>query len=177
MSNTLQPHELQHARPPHPSGSWWWTGRPGVLRFMGSQRVGYYWLTELNWTCPLSRWRHPTIRYSVILFSSRLQSFLGSGSFPMSQFFVSGGQNIGVSISPSNEYSGLISFRMDWLGLLAVQATLKSLQHHSSRASILWRSAFFIAQLSHPYMTSGKKTIALASLAGDKSLFCIINQY
>ena len=65
------------------------------------------------------------------------------------------------SISPSNEYSGLISFRMDWLVLLAVQGTLKSLlQHHSSKASILWRSAFFIVQLSHPYMTTGK-TIAL----------------
>ena len=61
------------------------------------------------------------------------------------------------SISPSNEYSGLISFRMDWLDLLAVQRTLKSLlQHHSSKASILWRSAFFIVQLSHPYMTTGK---------------------
>ena len=65
------------------------------------------------------------------------------------------------SISPSNEYSGLISFRMDWLDLLAVQGTLKSLlQHHSSNASILWHSAFFIVQLSHPYMTTGK-TIAL----------------
>ena len=65
------------------------------------------------------------------------------------------------SISSSNEYSGLISFRMDWLDLLAVQGTLKSLlQHHSSKASILWRSAFFIVQLSHPYMTTGK-TIAL----------------
>ena len=64
------------------------------------------------------------------------------------------------SISPSNEYSGLISFRMDWLDLLAVQGTLKSLlQHHSSKASILWCSAFFIVQLSHPYMTTGK-TIA-----------------
>ena len=62
------------------------------------------------------------------------------------------------SISPSNEYSGLISFRMDWLGLLAVQGTLKSLlQHHSSKASILWCSAFFIVQLSHPYMTTEKK--------------------
>ena len=61
------------------------------------------------------------------------------------------------SISPSNEYSGLISFRMDWLDLLAVQGTLKSLlQHHSSKASILWWSAFFIVQLSHPYMTTGK---------------------
>ena len=65
------------------------------------------------------------------------------------------------SISPSNEYSGLISFRMDWLDLLAVQGTLKSLlQHHSSKASVLWCSAFFIVQLSHPYMTTGK-TIAL----------------
>ena len=65
------------------------------------------------------------------------------------------------SISPSNEYSGQISFRMDWLDLLAVQGTLKSLlQHHSSKASILWGSAFFIVQLSHPYMTTGK-TIAL----------------
>ena len=65
------------------------------------------------------------------------------------------------SISPSNEYSELISFRMDWLDLLAVQGTLKSLlQHHSSKASLLWCSAFFIVQLSHPYMTTGK-TIAL----------------
>ena len=67
------------------------------------------------------------------------------------------------SISPSNDYSGLISFRMDWLDLLAVQVTLKSLlQHHSSKASILWCSAFFIVQLSHPYMTTGK-TIVLTS--------------
>ena len=65
------------------------------------------------------------------------------------------------SISPSNEYSGLISFRMDWLDLLAVQGTLKNLlQHHSSKASLLWHSAFFIVQLSHPYTTTGK-TIAL----------------
>ena len=65
------------------------------------------------------------------------------------------------NISPSNEYSGLISFRMDWLDLLAVQGTLESLlQHHSSKASILWHSAFFVVQLSHPYMTNGK-TIAL----------------
>ena len=61
------------------------------------------------------------------------------------------------SISPSNEYSGMISFRMDWLDLLAIQGTLKSLlQHHSSKASILWHSAFFIVQLSHPYMTTGE---------------------
>ena len=82
----------------------------------------------------------------------------------MSQLFASGGQSIGVSISTSvysNEYSGVISFRMDWLGLLSVQGTLKSLlQHHSSKASILQRSAFFTVQLSHSYMTTGK-TIAL----------------
>jgi len=67
------------------------------------------------------------------------------------------------NISPSNEYSGLISYRMDWLDLVTVQGTLKSLfQHHSSKASILWRSAFFIVQLSHPYITTGK-TIALTS--------------
>ena len=82
----------------------------------------------------------------------------------MSQLFKSGGQSIGVfsfSISPSNEYSGLISLRMDWLDLLVVQGTPKSLlQHHSSKASVLQGSAFFIVQLSHPYMTTGK-TIAL----------------
>ena len=69
--------------------------------------------------------------------------------------------SLSFSLSPSNEYSGLISFRMDWLDLLAVQVTLKSLlQHHNSKASILWCSAFFRVQLSHPYMTTGK-TIAL----------------
>ena len=81
----------------------------------------------------------------------------------MSQFFTSGGQSFefSFSISPSNEYSGWISFRMDWFNLLAVQETLKSLlQHHSAKASILQCSAFFIVQLSHPYMTTGK-TIAL----------------
>ena len=81
----------------------------------------------------------------------------------MSKLFTSGGQSIGVSASATvlpNEYLGLISFRVDWLDLLAVQETLKSLQHHSSKASILQCSAFFIVQLSHPYMTTGK-TIAL----------------
>ena len=80
----------------------------------------------------------------------------------MSQLFISGGQNIGFSfhISPSNENPGLVSFRMDWLDLLAVQGTLKNLlQHHSSKASTLLCSAFFRVQLSHPYMTTGK-TIA-----------------
>ena len=79
----------------------------------------------------------------------------------MSWFFKPGGQSISFSISPSNKYSGLISFRIDWFNLLAVQGNLKSLlQHHSSKTSILQCSAFFIVQLSHPYLTTGK-TIAL----------------
>ena len=85
----------------------------------------------------------------------------------MNQFFTSGGQSTGsysFNISPSNEYSGLISFRMEWLDLVAVEGTLKNLlQHHSSKSSILSHSAFFIVQLSHPYMTTGK-TIALTRL-------------
>ena len=115
-------------------------------------------------SCLLSQWCHPTILSSVIPFSSHFQSFPSSGSFQMSQFFASGGQkywSFNFSISPSNEYSGLISFRMDWWVLLVVQGILKSfLQHHSSKASILWCSAFCIVQLSHPYMTTGT-TIAL----------------
>ena len=92
----------------------------------------------------------------------------------MSQFFASGGQSIGVSASASIlpiEYSGLISFRMDWLDLLAVQGTLKSLlQHHSSKASILHHLVFFIVQLSHPFMTTGK-TIALTRQTSVGNVF------
>ena len=139
--DSLQHHGLQHARLPHPSPT------PRVY----------------SNSCPLSRWCHPTISSSVVPFSSCLQSFPASGSFPMSRLFASSAQGIGVSasnISPSNEYSGLTSFRMDWLDHLAVQETLKSLLQHSSKASILQHSAFFIVQLSHPYTTTGK-TIAL----------------
>ena len=109
-------------------------------------------------SCPSSQWCHSTISSSVIPFSSWLQSFPASGSFPMSQFFRwPKSWSFSFSISSSKEYSGLISFRMDWLDLLAVQGTLKSLlQHHSSKTSILRRSAFFIVQLSHPYITPGK---------------------
>ena len=137
VSNSLWPHGLQHIRPPCPS--------PTPRAYSNS--------------CPLSRWCHPTISSSVVPFSSHLQSFPASGSFPMNQLFTSGGQSISVSfnISPSNEYSGLISFRMDWLDFLAVQGTLKSLlQHHSWKALIFQCSAFFRVQLSHPYMTTGK---------------------
>ena len=109
-------------------------------------------------------WCHPTILSSVVRFSSRLQSFPASGPFPVSQFFTSGGSkywSFSFSIIPLNEHSGLISFTIDWFDLPAVQGTLKSLlQHHSSKASVLQHSAFFVVQLSHLYVTAGK-TIAL----------------
>ena len=97
----------------------------------------------------------------------------------MSQFFASGGQSIGVSalaISPSNEYSGLISFRIDWFDLLEVQGTLKSLlQHGSSKASILWHSAFFMFQLSHPYMPNGKTKALTGWTFVGKVMFLVFN--
>ena len=113
-------------------------------------------------SCSLSQWGHPTISSSVVPFSSCPQSFQIPGSFPMSWVFASGGQSIRASaLIPPHEYSGLISFRIIWFDLLAVQGTLKSLiQHHSLKASVLWCSAFFMVQLSHLYVATGK-TIAL----------------
>ena len=154
MSDSLRPQESQHARPPCPSPT------PGAC----------------SNSCPFSHWCHLTLSSSVVPFSSRLQSCPASGSFPRSQFFASDNQSIGnfsFSISPSNEHPGLISFRIDWLDLLAVQRTLKSLlQHHSSKASILRRSPFFMVQLSCPYTTTGK-TIALTrrTFVGNVSAF------
>ena len=120
---TLWPHELQHARPLHHQ----------LPEFTQTHvhRVG---------------WCHPAISSSVDSFSSHLQSFPASGSFPVSQFFASGGQSIfSFSISPSNEYSRLISFRIDWFDLLALKSLL---QHHSSKVSILWHSTFLLS-ISH----------------------------
>ena len=142
VSDSLPAHGLQHARLPRPS--------PTPRACSNS--------------CPSSWWCHPTISSSVVLFSSNLQSFPASGSFPTSQFFTSGGQSTGVSALASL----LPIYIQDWFplwltgfDLLAVQGTFKSLLPHlSSKASILRRSAFFIVQLSHPYMTTGK-TIAL----------------
>ena len=115
-------------------------------------------------SCPSSRWCHPTISSSVVPFSFCPQSLPASGSIPMGQLFKMRWPkywSFSLSISPSNEHPGLVSFRMDWLDLLAVQGTLESvLQYHSSKASILRRSAFFTVRLSYPYMTTGK-TIAL----------------
>ena len=108
-------------------------------------------------------WVSDAIQPSVVPFSSCLQSFPASGSSPESVLHIRWPKywSFSFSISPSNQYSGLISFRIDWLHFLAVQGTLRSLlQHHSSKASVLWCSAFFIVQFSHSYMTTGK-TMAL----------------
>ena len=136
VSDCSWPHELPHTKLPCPLPT------PGV---------------HPN-SCPLSQWCHPPISSSVFPFSSCPQSFPVSGNF---QFRWPKYWSFSFNISPSNEHPGLISFRMDWLDLLAVQGTLKSLlQHHSSKTSTLRHSAFFIVQVSHPYMTTGK-TIAL----------------
>ena len=142
LFNNLWPHGLQHTRLPCPSPS------PRAC----------------SNSCPLSRWCHPNSASSVNPFSSCLQSFPASGCFLVSQLFASESQSIGSSVSASLlplSIQGWFSFRIDWLDLLAVQGNLKSLlQHHSLKASILHLSAFFMVQLSHPYMTTGK-TIAL----------------
>ena len=140
-SDSLRPHGPQHARRPCPSPT------PGVYPN----------------SCPLSQWCHPTI-------SSCHPFLLLPSIFPSIRVFSNESAlrirwpkywSFSSNISPSNEHPGLTSFRMDWLDLLAVQGTLKSLlRHHSSRASILLYSAFFTVQLSHPYMTT-RKTIAL----------------
>ena len=113
---------------------------------------------EIAQTHPLSRWCHPTISSSVVPFSC-LQSFPASGSFPMSQFFTSGGQSVGASAGAclSNEYSEQTSHRIDWLDLFSVQGILKSSPNHSSKASILQQSAFFYS----PTILSTRRTIAL----------------
>ena len=131
MSDSLQAQGLQHTRLPCPSPT------PGAC---------------LN-SCPLSRWCHPPspplFSPSPLILSQHqgLFQWVSSSHIRWPEYW-----SFSFSISPSNEYSGLISFRMDWFDLLAVQGTLKSLlQHHSSKASILWCSDVFIVQLLHPY--------------------------
>ena len=143
MSDSLQPHGLQHARLPCPSP----TSR-----------------TCSN-SCPSSRWCSQTISSSVVPFSPAFNLSQHQGLF---QWVSSSHQVAKVleywsfSNSPFNEYSGLISFRINWFDVLEVQGTLKSLlQHHSSKASILPCSAFFTVQLSHPYMTTVGKVMSL----------------
>ena len=139
MSNSLKPQELQHARPPCPLPT---------PRTSSNSRPSSWWCHPTNSSCrPLLLL--PSIFPSIRVFSKE------------SVLHIRWPKYWSFSISPSNEYSGLISYRMDWLDLLAVQGTLKSLlQHHSSKASILWHSAFFTVQFSHSYMATGK-TIAL----------------
>ena len=141
MSDSLWPHRLQHSRPPCPSPT------PRVY----------------SHSCPLSQWCHANNSSSVVHF------LLLPSIFPSIRVFSNEFVlrirwpkywSLSFSISPSNWYSELISFRIDWLDIFTVQGTLKSLlQHDSSKASILQRSAFFIVELSHPHVTSGK-TIA-----------------
>ena len=122
-------------------------------------------------SCPLSQWCHLTISSSAASFSFYLQSFPASGYFPVSQFFASGGQSTGAlaSILPMN-IEGWFHLGLNWFDFLEVQRTLKSLlQNHNSKASILQHSAFFMVQLSHPYMTAGK-TIVLTFVGKVMSL-------
>ena len=143
VSDCSWSHRLQHARPLCPSPT------PRVY----------------SNSCPLSWWCHPTISSSVICFSFHLQSFPESGAFPVSQFFTSGGQSIGVSASASDRPMNSQDWLpLGWTGLISLQS--KDSQESSpgsQKVSIFQCSAFFMAQLSHPYMTTGK-TIALTRL-------------
>ena len=140
--NSLWPHGLQHTRPPCPSPTPWSPPKP----------------MSIESAIPSSHLIlcHPLLLLPSIFPSIRVFSNESALRIRWPKYW-----SFSFNISPSSEHPGLISFRMDWLDLLAVQGTLKSLlQHHSSKASILWSSAFFIVQISHPYMTPGT-TIAL----------------
>ena len=135
MSDSLWPHGLQHTN---------------------SSPIPEFTQIHVRWVSDAIQPSHPLLSPSPLFPSIRVFSKESVLHIRCPKYW-----SFSFSISPSNKYSGLISFRMDWLDLLAVQGTLKSLlQHHSSKPSILWCSAFFRVQLSHPYMTTGK-TIAL----------------
>ena len=151
MSNSLWPHRLQHTSLPCPSPT------PGTC----------------SNSCLLSQWCHPTILSSVAPFSSCLQSFLASGSFLMSRLFASGGQRLELQHQSFQWICRVDCFGIDCSDLLAVQRTLKSLlQYHNLKTSILQCSAFFMVQLSHPYMTTGK-TIALTRQTFVSKVYCL----
>ena len=139
MSDSLRPHELQHDRSPCPS-----------------QTPKVWSLPKLMSIESVMPSNHLILCHPLLLLPSTFSSIR---AFSNESALRIRWPKYWSFISPSNEHPGLISFRMDWLDFLAVQGTLKSLlQHHSSKASILWRSAFFIVQLSHPYVTTGKTT-------------------
>ena len=155
MSDCLWPQEPQHTRPPCPSPT------PGVH-------------TDSR---PSSPWCHPAVSSSVIPFSSCPQSLPASGYFPMGQLFAWGGQSTGVSALASFLPMNIQDWSpMDWLVLLVVQETLKSLlQHHTSKASILQCSAFLTIQLSHPYMTTGKTIVLTRRTFVGKVMSLLLN--
>ena len=156
VSDSLRPHESQHARPPCPSPT------PGVY----------------SNSCPSSRWCHPTISSSIVPFSSCPQSLLASWFFP----WVSSLHQVAKVLEFQLQHQSFqwiprtVSLRMDWLDLLAVQGTLKSLlQHHSWKASVFQHSAFFLIQLSHPYMTTGKTIAFTRQTFVDKVMSLLFN--
>ena len=149
------PHGLQQARPPCPSPT------PRVY----------------SNSCPLSQWGYPTTSSSVIPFSSIFPSIKVFSNELVLLIRWPKYWSFSFSISPSSEYSGLISCRMDWLDLLVVQRTLKSLlQHHSSKASILQHSTIFIVQISHSYMTTGKMIALSRWTFVDKVISLLFNK-
>ena len=159
VSNSLWHHGLQHPRLPCPSPA------PRV------------WSNS----CPLSQWCHPTISSSVVPFSSHLQSFLASGSFLRSQFFASGGQSMGVSAStsvlPMNIQDWFPLGGTGWISFQSKGLSRVFYKHHSSKASILRRSAFFIVQLAHPYMTNGKTVTLTRWTFVSKVMSVLFNKY
>ena len=148
VSDSLRPHGLQHPRLPCPSPT------PGACTN----------------SCPLMLFNHLIVCRPLLLLSSIFPTIRAFSNESVLRIRWPKYWSFSFSISPSNEYSGLISFRMDWFDLLVVQGTLKNLlQHHSSKASILWCSAFFIVQLSYPYMTTGE-TISLTRQTFDSNV-------
>ena len=156
MSDSLRPHEPQHARSPSPSPT------PRVYSNMSIESV-----------MPSSHFIlcHPLLLLPSIFPSIRVFSHESALHIRWPKFW-----SFSFSINPSNEHPGLVSFRMDWLDFLAVQETLKSLlQHHISNASILLHSAFFVVQLSHPYMTTGKTIVLTRRTFVDKVMSLLFN--
>ena len=154
VSDSLRPHESQHARPPCPSPTPRVHSDTSIKSVMPSSHL----ILGRPLLLP------PSIFPSIRVFSNESVLCIKWPKYWSFSF----------SISPSKKYSGLISFRMDWLDLLPVHGTLKSLlQHHSSKASILWRSAFFIVQLSYPYMIT-EKTIALTRWTFVNKVMCLL---
>ena len=154
VSDSLRPHGLQHARPP-------WVNSQSLLKLMSIESVMPS--NHLILCCPLLLLT--SILPNISIFSNESALCIRWPKYWSFSF----------SISPSKEYSRLISFRMDWMDLLAVQGTLKSLlQHRSSKASVLWHSVFFIVQISHLYMTSGKTITLTIQIFVSKAMSLVL---